>query len=73
MNSALLRTMPRPRWCRAKGLRIRPECYENDESAKQELSGIAELIIAKQRNGPTDEVPLTFLKQYTRFESRADR
>jgi replicative DNA helicase len=28
------------------------------------------LIIAKQRNGPTGDVPLTFLKQYTRFETR---
>ena len=31
----------------------------------------AELIIAKHRNGPTGIIPLTFLKQYTRFESRA--
>jgi replicative DNA helicase len=30
-----------------------------------------ELIIAKQRNGPTGDVPLTFLKEYTRFENRA--
>jgi replicative DNA helicase len=29
------------------------------------------LIIAKQRNGPTGDVPLTFLKEYTRFENRA--
>jgi replicative DNA helicase len=28
-------------------------------------------LIAKQRNGPTGEVPLTFLKGYTRFESAA--
>jgi replicative DNA helicase len=42
------------------GLLVRPEYYENDEDAKQELSGKAELIIAKQRNGPTGEVPLTF-------------
>jgi replicative DNA helicase len=54
------------------GLLVRPEFYETDEKAKQELSGVAELIIAKQRNGPTGEVPLTFLKQYTRFESRAE-
>lgn len=31
----------------------------------------AELIIAKHRNGPTGIIPLTFLKQFTRFESRA--
>lgn len=29
------------------------------------------LLIAKQRNGPTGEVELTFLKSYTRFESAA--
>jgi replicative DNA helicase len=54
------------------GLLVRPEFYETNEKAKQELSGVAELIIAKQRNGPTGEVPLTFSKQYTRFESRAE-
>jgi replicative DNA helicase len=53
------------------GLLVRPEYYETDDEAKQEQAGLAELIIAKQRNGPTGDVPLTFLKQYTRFESRA--
>jgi replicative DNA helicase len=31
--------------------------------------GVAEIIIAKQRNGPVDTVKLTFLPQYTRFEN----
>lgn len=31
----------------------------------------AELIVAKQRNGPTDTVKLTFLNEYTRFEDQA--
>jgi replicative DNA helicase len=53
------------------GLLVRPEYYETDDEAKHERAGEAELIIAKQRNGPTGDVPLTFLKQYTRFESRA--
>jgi replicative DNA helicase len=53
------------------GLLVRPEYYETDEDGKQERAGEAELIIAKQRNGPTGDVPLTFLKQYTRFENRA--
>jgi replicative DNA helicase len=53
------------------GLLVRPEYYETDDEAKQERAGEAELIIAKQRNGPTGDVPLTFLKQFTRFESRA--
>ena len=34
------------------------------------MEGEAELIIDKQRNGPTGEIPLTFLKEFTRFESR---
>jgi replicative DNA helicase len=53
------------------GLLVRPEYYETDDEAKQERAGEAELIIAKQRNGPTGDVPLTFLKQFTRFETRA--
>ncbi|MFQ5354035.1 MAG: replicative DNA helicase, partial [Thermodesulfobacteriota bacterium] len=32
--------------------------------------GDAEIIVAKQRNGPTDTIHLTFLKQYTRFENQ---
>jgi replicative DNA helicase len=53
------------------GLLVRPELYEEDEDARIEKSGEAELIIAKQRNGPVGEIPLTFLKEYTRFETRA--
>jgi replicative DNA helicase len=53
------------------GLLVRAEYYETDEDAKQEKVGEADLIIAKQRNGPTGDVPLTFLKEFTRFENRA--
>jgi replicative DNA helicase len=53
------------------GLLVRAEYYETDDDAKQEKAGEAELIIAKQRNGPTGDIPLTFLKQFTRFENRA--
>ena len=48
-----------------------PEVYEEDDDARAEKAGEAELIIAKQRNGPVGEVPLTFLKEFTRFENRA--
>jgi replicative DNA helicase len=39
--------------------------------AKPEDEGRAELIVAKQRNGPTGTVHLAFLKQHTRFEDLA--
>jgi len=52
-------------------LLVRPEVYEEDEDARSEMSGKAELIIAKQRNGPIGEIPLTFIKEYTRFENAA--
>jgi len=38
----------------------------------EEADGVpVNLLIAKQRNGPTGDVNLTFLKPYTRFESAA--
>ncbi|MGH8119652.1 MAG: replicative DNA helicase [Gammaproteobacteria bacterium] len=43
----------------------RDEVYNEDTPDK----GKAEIIIAKQRNGPIGMVPLTFLGQYTRFEN----
>jgi replicative DNA helicase len=46
----------------------RPEFYYPDDPEKE---GKAELIIGKQRNGPTGSVELTFEKQYTRFRSMA--
>ncbi|HZR66014.1 MAG TPA: replicative DNA helicase, partial [Terriglobales bacterium] len=53
------------------GLLYRPEVYEDDRDARIECAGEAELIIAKHRNGQVGEIPLTFLKEYTRFEDRA--
>ncbi|MDP1995193.1 MAG: DnaB-like helicase C-terminal domain-containing protein, partial [Ignavibacteria bacterium] len=48
----------------------RPERYaQQDSKDYADAEGIAEIIIAKQRNGPTGEVKLTFLKEFTRFES----
>ncbi len=46
----------------------REEYYKPDTPDK----GIAEVIIGKQRNGPTGTVRLTFLGEYTRFESLAN-
>lgn len=45
----------------------RDEVY-NEESPDK---GVAEVIIAKQRNGPIGKIRLTFLGQYTRFEDLA--
>ncbi len=53
------------------GLLVREEYYADTEEEKQESQGKADLIIAKQRNGPTGDVPLTFRKEFTRFEDRA--
>jgi len=39
---------------------------------KPENENLAEIIIAKQRNGPTGTVHLTFLKEFTRFENNAN-
>jgi len=54
------------------GLLLRDVYYADTEEAKAEAEGKATLIIAKNRNGATDDVPLTFLKEFTRFEDRAD-
>jgi len=46
------------------------EEYYNPTSDNE---GIAEVIIAKQRNGPVGTHKLTFIKEYTRFENLAQR
>jgi replicative DNA helicase len=38
--------------------------YYNEESDRQ---GLAEVIVAKHRNGPTDSITLSFLKKYAKF------
>jgi replicative DNA helicase len=55
------------------GLLVREEYYAESDDEKQEASGKATLIIAKQRNGPVGDVPLTFLKEFTRFEARTEK
>lgn len=48
----------------------RPEVYGIQQLADGESTeGYAELIIAKQRNGPTGDIPLRFIKEYARFEN----
>ena len=43
--------------------------YYTKEASKD--PGVAEIIIAKQRNGPTGTVKLAFLRNITKFESLA--
>ena len=45
--------------------------YYNPETTTE--PGVAEVIIAKQRNGPIGRVKLAFLGQFTRFENLAQR
>jgi replicative DNA helicase len=48
----------------------RPEYYGITQFADGESTeGIAEIIVAKQRNGPTGDVKLKFIKNYARFEN----
>jgi replicative DNA helicase len=47
---------------------FREEVYRPD---KESLKGLAELILAKQRNGPTGRLKLAFLNRYTKFENLA--
>jgi len=48
----------------------REEYYRRDDPA---VKGLATLIIAKQRNGPTGDVDLNFLSQFTKFTNPAPR
>ena len=48
---------------------FREEIYKQDDP---ELQGRADIIIAKQRNGPIGRVKMAFLKHCTRFESLAE-
>ena len=50
---------------------FREEMYKQSNEPA-ETDGIAELILAKQRNGPTGIVKLAFLRQQTRFANLAD-
>jgi replicative DNA helicase len=47
----------------------REEVY--DRECPEDLKGVAEIIIGKQRNGPIGEAKLKFFSEYTRFENLA--
>lgn len=50
----------------------RDDYYAQSEDEKESLRGKATLIVAKNRHGPTGDVNLTFLAEFTRFEDRAE-
>lgn len=53
------------------GFLIREEYYATTDEERHESAGKATFYIAKQRNGDIGPIQLTFLKEFTRFETRA--
>src|SRR5215510_14226589 len=49
----------------------REDQYADKSQPASDAQGVAELIIGKQRNGPTGVVKLAFIREYTRFENLA--
>jgi replicative DNA helicase len=47
----------------------REELYQRD---RENLRGVAEVLVSKSRNGPVGKVPLRFLGGFIRFENRSD-
>ncbi len=45
----------------------REEYYQASEEDKERVRGQADIIVAKQRNGPTDDIKLLWQQDYTRF------
>jgi replicative DNA helicase len=48
----------------------REELYDKNN---EDVKGKAEIIVEKQRNGPTGTITLAFLAEYTRFENYTER
>jgi replicative DNA helicase len=53
------------------GLLYRSAYYAENEEERKEEEGKAELLLAKNRNGETGPIPLTFIAPLMRFETGA--
>ena len=51
------------------GLLYRNKYYAENEEERAALEGKAELVLAKNQNGETYSIPLTFVKELMRFET----
>ena len=49
----------------------REDQYADKSQPATDAQGVAELIVGKQRNGPTGVVKLAFIREFTRFENLA--
>ena len=52
----------------------RPEYYRifNDDKTGKDLRGLGQIIVAKHRNGATDEVWMRFIGKYAKFQNESD-
>jgi replicative DNA helicase len=51
----------------------RPEMYQKEDSEGRSNEGLAEILLAKHRNGPTGTIELHFEKSITRFDNLSER
>lgn len=51
----------------------REEYYQTNDEDRERVRGEADLLVRKQRNGPTGDVKLTWLHDFTRFRNHAHR
>jgi replicative DNA helicase len=53
------------------GLLYRTAYYAENDEEREQMAGMANLVLAKNRNGETGDVPLTFIADLMRFETGA--